>query len=67
MRAPYLLSQAVVKCMISADIAGVIVNNSSVHAKKSVEKFSAYAASKAGLESLTEVMALGVGKAWRSS
>ncbi|MDQ7075483.1 MAG: SDR family NAD(P)-dependent oxidoreductase [Gammaproteobacteria bacterium] len=58
LRAPYLLSRAVVKRMIAAEIAGVIINNSSIHAKKSVENFSAYAASKAGLESLTEVMAL---------
>jgi len=58
LRAPYLLSRAVVKRMIDAEIRGVIVNNSSIHAKKSVENFSAYAASKAGLEALTEVMAL---------
>ncbi|ADE16805.1 short-chain dehydrogenase/reductase SDR [Nitrosococcus halophilus Nc 4] len=58
LRAPYLLSRQVANQMIKEGVEGVILNNSSIHATKSVPYFSAYAASKAGLEAMSRVMAL---------
>lgn len=58
LRAPYLLSRSIAARMIEADIRGVILHNTSIHGHKSVQSFSAYAASKAALESLTQVQAL---------
>lgn len=58
LRAPYLLSRAVAAAMAEAGTGGVILHNSSIHARNSVQHFSAYAASKAGLEALCRVQAL---------
>jgi glucose 1-dehydrogenase len=58
LRAPYLLSRSVARRMIDAGVRGVILHNTSIHAYKSVQSFSAYAASKAALESLSQVQAL---------
>jgi glucose 1-dehydrogenase len=58
LRAPYLLSRRIAGRMIDAERAGVILHNSSIHATSSVQHFSAYAASKAALESLGRVQAL---------
>jgi len=58
LRAPYLLSRAAATTWIDEQRPGVILNNSSIHGSLSAEYFSAYAASKAALESLTRVQAL---------
>jgi len=58
LRAPYLLSRHVAKQMMRESIRGNILNISSIHATRSVQHFSAYAASKAGLEAMSRVMAL---------
>jgi glucose 1-dehydrogenase len=58
LRAPYLLSRSVARRMIDTGVRGVILHNTSIHAYKSVQSFSAYAASKAALESLSQVQAL---------
>lgn len=58
LRAPYLLSRRIAGHMIDTEQAGVILHNSSIHATSSVQHFSAYAASKAALESLSRVQAL---------
>lgn len=58
LRAPYLLSRLMATQMIEQGREGVILNNSSIHARNSVQYFSAYAASKAGLEAMSRVMAL---------
>jgi len=58
LRAPYLLSRRIAGRMIEHQRQGVILHNTSIHGHKSVAYFSAYAASKAGLESLTRVQAL---------
>ena len=58
LRAPYLLSRLIAKHMIETDQGGCILNNSSIHANNSAQFFSAYAASKAGLEAMSRVMAL---------
>ena len=55
LRAPHLLSRAVLPHMPEG---GTIIHNSSIHAGNSVQNFSAYAASKAGLEALARVQAL---------
>jgi glucose 1-dehydrogenase len=58
LRAPYLLSRRVAGAMIAAGLPGAIVHNTSIHGHRSVPHFSAYAASKAGLEALMQVQAL---------
>ncbi len=58
LRAPYLLSRLVAARMIDAGIRGTILHNSSIHARRSTQFFSAYAASKAALEMLASVQAL---------
>jgi len=58
LRAPYLLSRSVAKHMIDTENAGCILNNSSIHARSSAHFFGVYAASKAGLEAFSRVMAL---------
>ncbi len=58
LRAPYLLSRLVAKQMIDAGNGGCILNNSSIHAKVSAQYFGVYAATKAGLEAFSRVMAL---------
>ncbi len=58
LRAPYLLSRSIARRMVDSGIRGVVLHNTSIHAYKSVQSFSAYAASKAALESLSQVQAL---------
>ncbi|MFA9459560.1 SDR family NAD(P)-dependent oxidoreductase [Thiohalorhabdus methylotrophus] len=58
LRAPYLLARRAAGAMIAAGIPGVILHNTSIHGHRSVPHFSAYAASKAGLEALMQVQAL---------
>lgn len=58
LQAPYLLSTAFAKACIKAGQAGAIVNNSSIHGQATCEWFSAYAASKAGLDAITKVQAV---------
>ncbi len=58
LRAPFLLSKWFAQQMISDGVSGSIIHISSIHGGKSVEYFSAYAASKAALNMLTEVQAL---------
>ncbi|WP_319379875.1 SDR family oxidoreductase [Thiomicrorhabdus sp.] len=55
--APYRLSSAFAEACISAGHGGAIVNNSSIHGQATCEWFSAYAASKAGLDAMTKVQA----------
>ena len=58
LQAPYLLSTAFAQACIAAQQGGAIVNNSSIHAQATCEWFSAYAASKAGLDAMTKVQAV---------
>jgi glucose 1-dehydrogenase len=58
LRAPYLLSRQVANHLIKEGHQGNILHISSIHATRSVQYFSAYAASKAGLEAMGQVMAL---------
>lgn len=58
LHAPYLLSTAFAKACIHAKQEGAIVNNSSIHGQATCEWFSAYAASKAGLDAITKVQAV---------
>jgi glucose 1-dehydrogenase len=58
LRAPYLLSRRVAAAMIAAGRPGTVVHNTSIHGHRSVPHFSAYAASKAGLEALMQAQAL---------
>ena len=44
--------------MIEAGPSGSVVHNTSIHGHRSVPHFSAYAASKAGLEALMQGQAL---------
>lgn len=55
---PYQLSCAFAQACIDAKQAGTIVNNSSIHGQASCELFSAYAASKAGLDAISKVQAV---------
>ncbi len=57
LHAPYQLSTAFAKACIDAKQGGAIVNNSSIHGQATCEWFSAYAASKAGLDAITKVQA----------
>jgi glucose 1-dehydrogenase len=56
--APYLLSTAFAQHCIDAKQPGAIVNNSSIHAQATCEWFSAYAASKAGMDAMTKAQAV---------
>ncbi len=58
LHAPYLLSTAFAQACILAKQPGAIVNNSSIHAQATCEWFSAYAASKAGLDAMSKVHAV---------
>ena len=58
LQAPYRLSTAFAKACIEAKQPGVIINNSSIHGQQTCEWFSAYAASKAGLDAMMKVMAV---------
>lgn len=55
LHAPLLISKLVKERMAEG---GVIINVSSIHGERSVEYMGAYAASKAGLDSLTRTLAL---------
>jgi NAD(P)-dependent dehydrogenase (short-subunit alcohol dehydrogenase family) len=54
LRAPFLCSQAAARRMTQG---GLIVNITDVAARKSWSRFAAYSVSKAGLESLTRILA----------
>ncbi len=58
LHAPYLLSTAFAQACIIAKQPGAIVNNSSIHGQATCEWFSAYAASKAGLDAISKVQAV---------
>ena len=58
LQAPYRLSTEFARHCIDANQPGVIVNNSSIHGQQTCEWFSAYAASKAGLDAMMKVMAV---------
>ncbi len=58
LRAPHLLSRRAARAMGEAGIGGAILHNTSIHGHRSTSWFSAYAASKAGLEALMQVQAL---------
>ncbi len=58
LHAPYQLSTAFAQACIDAKQGGAIVNNSSIHGQATCEWFSAYAASKAGLDAITKVQAV---------
>lgn len=58
LQTPYRLSSLFAKACIDAQQAGAIVNNSSIHGQQTCEWFSAYAASKAGLDAMMKVMAV---------
>lgn len=55
--APFFLAQAVGRVMVSARIAGRIVNVSSVHAVVSEPNAAPYTATKGGLEAMTRTLA----------
>lgn len=56
--APYQLSSYFAQACINANQGGVVVNNSSIHGQQTCEWFSAYAASKAGLDAVMKVQAV---------
>jgi len=58
LQAPYQLSAAFANACIQAKQPGAIVNNSSIHGQATCEWFSAYAASKMGLDAITKVQAV---------
>ncbi|HHS99320.1 MAG TPA: SDR family oxidoreductase [Thiomicrospira sp.] len=58
LQAPYQLSTAFANACIQAKQPGAIVNNSSIHGQATCEWFSAYAASKMGLDAITKVQAV---------
>lgn len=62
LQAPYRLSTAFAQACIRAKQAGVVINNSSIHGQQTCEWFSAYAASKAGLDAMMKVMAIEWGR-----
>lgn len=61
MRAVLIVSQVVAKNMIARQVAGSIVNVSSMAAFQALPQHAAYAASKAGLDQLSKVMAVELG------
>ena len=62
LRAPYFLSQLVVRLMIKHARGGSIINISSIAGAMGVGNYSAYSASKGALERLSESMAVDWGK-----
>ena len=58
LRAPLIVSQVIAKRMIERGVAGAIVNVSSMSSFHALPNHAAYAASKAGLDQLTKVMAV---------
>ena len=61
LRAALIISQVVAKRMIERGVAGSIVNVSSMSSFQALPNHAAYAASKAGLDQLTKVMAVELG------
>jgi L-xylulose reductase len=62
LRAVMIISQVIAKRMIERGVAGSIVNVSSMAAFQAPHDHAAYCASKAGLDQLTAVMAVELGK-----
>jgi NAD(P)-dependent dehydrogenase (short-subunit alcohol dehydrogenase family) len=62
LRAVMIVSQVVAKQMIERGVAGSIVNVSSMASFQALHAHAAYCASKAGLDQLTAVMAVELGK-----
>jgi L-xylulose reductase len=62
LRAALVVSQVVAKGMIERGVAGSIVNVSSMSSFQALPNHAAYAASKAGLDQLTKVMAVELGR-----
>jgi L-xylulose reductase len=62
LRAAFIVSQAVAKRMIKRGVAGSIVNVSSMSSFQALPDHAAYAASKAGLDQLSKVMAVELGR-----
>lgn len=58
LHAPYQLSSLFAQACIKAQHGGCIINNTSIHGQATCEWFSAYAASKAGLDAITKVQAV---------
>ncbi|BBK32094.1 NAD(P)-dependent dehydrogenase (short-subunit alcohol dehydrogenase family) [Stella humosa] len=58
LRGAFLVAQAVARHLVAAKRPGAIVNIASVTAMRTMGQLSAYAASKAGLDHLTRVLAL---------
>jgi L-xylulose reductase len=61
LRAAFIVTQIVAKRMIERGVAGSIVNVSSMSSFQALPNHAAYAASKAGLDQLTKVMAVELG------
>lgn len=61
LRAVVVVSQIIAKGMIERGVQGSIVNVSSMSSFQALPKHAAYAASKAGLDQLTKVMAVELG------
>jgi L-xylulose reductase len=61
LRAVLVVSQIVAKGMIERGVAGSIVNISSMSSFQALHDHAAYAASKAGLDQLSKVMAVELG------
>jgi NAD(P)-dependent dehydrogenase (short-subunit alcohol dehydrogenase family) len=62
LRSVAVISQVIAAQMIGRGVRGSIVNVSSMAAFQALEKHAAYCASKAGLDQLTKVMAVELGK-----
>jgi NAD(P)-dependent dehydrogenase (short-subunit alcohol dehydrogenase family) len=62
LRAAFIVSQAVAKRMIERGVTGSIVNVSSMSSFQALPDHAAYAASKAGLDQLSKVMAVELGR-----
>lgn len=65
LKGPFLVSQAVAKCMLEQDDGGVIVNISATTTVDGRPNAANYCASKAGLNMLTKCMAIELGPAIR--
>lgn len=61
LRSPFIVSQVIAKQMIERGVKGSIVNISSMASWGALQDHAAYCASKAGLDMLTQVMALELG------
>ena len=65
LKGPFLVSQAVAKCMLEQDDGGVIVNISATTTVDGRPNAANYCASKAGLNMLTKCMAIELGPSIR--